>query len=148
VHAILKIGRASVKRLGVRKIFAFGSFGKAQSLPEFIQGTGFRFSMEGGAKPHFSLLIKNRQSKIQNRKSKIHLITLSARASTSGGILTIFDFGFQDHRITRSALAKILGGMVNPICLAVFKLITSSNFVGCSTGRSAGFVPFRIRSTK
>jgi hypothetical protein len=27
------------------------------------------------------------------------------------------------------------------------RLNTSSNFVGCSTGRSAGFLPFRILST-
>ena len=27
--------------------------------------------------------------------------------------------------------------MVKPICFAVFRLITNSNFVGCSTGRSA-----------
>jgi hypothetical protein len=30
---------------------------------------------------------------------------------------------------------------------AVFKLMTSSNFVGCSPGRSPGFVPLRILST-
>ena len=29
-------------------------------------------------------------------------------------------------------------GIVTPICFAVLRLITSSNFVGCSTGRSAG----------
>ena len=38
-------------------------------------------------------------------------------------------------------------GIVRPICLAVFKLITNSNFVGCCTGRSAGLAPFRILST-
>jgi hypothetical protein len=66
----------------------------------------------------------------------------------------LFDFGFAildfrllGHRITLSALAKTLGGIVNPICLAVLRLMTSSNFVGCSTGRSAGFAPFRILST-
>src|SRR5262245_62554804 len=58
-----------------------------------------------------------------------------------------FRFSILDHRITRSALAKTFGGTVNPICFAVFRLITSSNFVGCSTGRSAGFAPFRILST-
>src|SRR5687768_13612090 len=61
--------------------------------------------------------------------------------------LWISDFGLFAHRITRSALAKTLGGMVRPICFAVFRLMTSSNFVGCSTGRSAGFVPLRILST-
>jgi hypothetical protein len=32
--------------------------------------------------------------------------------------------------ITLSARASKLGGIVMPICLAVFKSITSSNFVG------------------
>src|SRR6266478_672890 len=51
------------------------------------------------------------------------------------------------HLITLSALVKTLGGIVRPICLAVFRLIISSNFFGCSTGRSAGLLPFRILST-
>src|SRR5262245_49937129 len=46
--------------------------------------------------------------------------------------LTILDFEFPDfrlfgHRITLSALAKTLEGIVNPICFAVFKLITNSS---------------------
>src|SRR5215472_12031991 len=51
------------------------------------------------------------------------------------------------YLITLSAHASTVGGIVRPICLAVFRLITSSNFVGCSTGRSAGLVPVRILST-
>jgi hypothetical protein len=39
-------------------------------------------------------------------------------------------------------------GIVTPICFAVLRLITSSNFVGCSTGKSAGLAPFKILSTK
>ncbi|MGB9019040.1 MAG: hypothetical protein WCC77_15525, partial [Pseudolabrys sp.] len=31
---------------------------------------------------------------------------------------------------------------------AVFKLITNSNLLDCSTGKSAGFAPLRIRTTK
>lgn len=61
---------------------------------------------------HYNLDAMSLEPKIQN-----YLITLSARASTSGGI-------------------------VRPICLAVFKLLISSNFVGYSTGNSAGRVPF------
>jgi len=60
---------------------------------------------------------------------------------------TCFLFWIIRHRITLSALAKTFGGIVIPICLAVFKLITSSNLVGCSTGRSAGLAPLRILST-
>jgi hypothetical protein len=36
------------------------------------------------------------------------------------------------YRITLSALASTLGGMVRPICFDVFELMTNSNFVGCS----------------
>jgi hypothetical protein len=34
------------------------------------------------------------------------------------------------------------------MALAVFRLMSSSNWVGCSTGRSARFAPLRILSTK
>src|SRR5262245_48499223 len=51
------------------------------------------------------------------------------------------------HRITSSARSRIDSGIVMPSALAVLRLTTSSNFVGCSTGRSPGFAPFRILST-
>src|SRR5262249_5012944 len=56
----------------------------------------------------------------------------------------------QIHRysITSSARASTDGGMVWPIALAVFRLMTSSNLVGCSTGKSAGLAPFKILSAK
>ena len=38
--------------------------------------------------------------------------------------------------------------MVRPSARAVFRLMTNSNFMGCSTGRSAGLAPLRILSTK
>jgi hypothetical protein len=37
------------------------------------------------------------------------------------------------YRITLSALAKTFGGIVNPICLAAFRLMMNSNFVACCT---------------
>src|SRR5262245_27850828 len=70
---------------------------------------------------HLHLLLGNLKSKIEN--PKCYLITLSARYSIDCGI-------------------------VRPICLAVLRFITNSNLVGCSTGKSAGLAPFRIRSTK
>ena len=51
------------------------------------------------------------------------------------------------HRITSSAWKRIVGGMVRPSTLAVLRLMTSANRMGCSTGRSAGFAPLRMRST-
>lgn len=38
--------------------------------------------------------------------------------------------------MTLSARASTLGGIVKPVCFAVFRLITSSNLLGCSTGRN------------
>src|SRR5580765_2701311 len=49
---------------------------------------------------------------------------------------------------TSSTRDKIDWGIVRPSALAVLRLITSSNFVGCSTGRSTGLAPLRILSTK
>src|ERR1700730_6133771 len=49
--------------------------------------------------------------------------------------------------ITSSARPSSDGGIVRPSALAVLRLITSSNFVGCSTGRSPGLAPLRILST-
>src|SRR6516164_412912 len=46
-----------------------------------------------------------------------------------------------DHSITSSARASSVGGTSRPSALAVVKLMTRSNLVGCSTGMSAGLVP-------
>ena len=51
------------------------------------------------------------------------------------------------YLITLSARARRFCGIVRPICFAACKLMTSSNFVGASMGKSAGFVPLRILST-
>jgi hypothetical protein len=52
------------------------------------------------------------------------------------------------HSTRSSARASSSGEMERPSALAVFRLMTSSTFVGNSTGRSAGLAPFRIRVTK
>ena len=49
------------------------------------------------------------------------------------------------HSITSSAVASSLSGTVRPSILAVWVLMTSSNFDACTTGRSAGFAPLRMR---
>src|SRR5262249_10261201 len=51
------------------------------------------------------------------------------------------------HSITSSARASSVGGTSRPSVLAVLRLITSSYLVGACTGRSAGFSPFKMRST-
>src|SRR5512144_1219914 len=49
------------------------------------------------------------------------------------------------HSITSSARASNVGGTSIPSALAVLRLMTNSNLVGCITGMSAGWMPFRIR---
>jgi hypothetical protein len=50
------------------------------------------------------------------------------------------------YSITSSARASTVGGMLRPSAFAVFRLTTSMYFDACSTGRSAGFAPFKILS--
>src|SRR5499427_4646041 len=52
------------------------------------------------------------------------------------------------HSITSSARASKIGETSKPKALAVLRLTTNSNLVPCSTGKSAGFAPLRILSTK
>ena len=49
------------------------------------------------------------------------------------------------HSITSSASASSVGGRSSPSALAVLRLITSSNLTACTTGRSDGFSPRRMR---
>src|SRR5262249_33024999 len=60
----------------------------------------------------------------------------------------------QSRRLDGSSLFDYLigpsssdGGMVRPRALAVLRLMTSSNLVGCWTGRSPAFAPLKILST-
>src|SRR5215831_13129474 len=56
-------------------------------------------------------------------------------------------FGWRTHSITSSASDSSVGGTSMPSTLAVCRLMTNSNLVGCMIGRSAGFSPLRTRPT-
>jgi hypothetical protein len=49
------------------------------------------------------------------------------------------------YSITSSARASTVVGTSRPSALAVLRLMTSSTFVTCCTGKSAGFSPLRTR---
>ncbi len=87
--------------------------------------------------------------------SAIHAIT---QHSLPGGLLGLTWAGLTPadrasfagafaHSITSSAVICMISGTVRPSAFAVLRLMTSSNLVGCMTGRSAGFSPLRIRPT-
>src|SRR5262249_29438062 len=50
------------------------------------------------------------------------------------------------HSITSSARASTVAGTSRPSARAVLRLITSSNLVDCTTGRSAGLAPLSTRA--
>lgn len=52
------------------------------------------------------------------------------------------------YRTTVSTRTRMVWGIVSPIALAVFSLTANSNWVGCSTGISAGLAPLAILSMK
>src|SRR5262249_45167294 len=83
-----------------------------------------------------TLLRRNRKTKSQDQSRCSQSCNFSAQW-----------FRLAPHLITRSVRANTLCGIGRPISFAVFKLITSSNFVGLSTGRSPGLAPLRILST-
>src|ERR1700758_4131954 len=57
------------------------------------------------------------------------------------------DSDLRHYSITSSARARSASGTFNPSFFAVLMLMTSSNLVGNWAGKSAGFVPRKIRST-
>ena len=71
---------------------------------------------------------------------------LDWHVGTPPGLLRVIS-GHHAYSITSSAVASNDCGRVRPSDFAVLRFTTSSNFVGACTGISAGFSPFRMRST-
>jgi hypothetical protein len=96
--------------------------------------------------PPCLLLVKMRRTRIEHMLSALPPIAILEGLN---GARKRHMHRSKQHRysITSSARASSDGGTSRPSALAVLRLITSSNLVGCSTGRSAGFVPFKILST-
>ena len=89
-----------------------------------------------------------------SRHARLQAAVGAANAALSGGALarqptsTLSWAGRRvSYSINSSARSSTDRGIVSPSAFAVWRLMTNSNFVGCSTGRSAGLAPFRIRST-
>src|SRR5262249_40581828 len=86
------------------------------------------------------------ESRIQKRKTN-HLQIITSDLQRTAGPYRCAKSGLT-HRsktgpysITSSASESRLSEILMPSAFAVFRLITSSNLVGCTTGSSAGFSP-------
>jgi hypothetical protein len=69
------------------------------------------------------------------------------QAATSACPLGAINGSHLVYSITSSARPSNEGGTVSPMALAVLRLMTSSNLIGCSIGKSAGFSPFKTFCT-
>ena len=86
------------------------------------------------------------------RRARRPLVLKSARRSGGGLLFRRVLRGYRIsetavHSTIRSARSSREGGTVMPSARAVFRLTTNSTVVACSTGSSAGFAPFTMRST-
>ena len=62
-------------------------------------------------------------------------------------LILVFALQTPPYLSTSSAWNRTTGAMVTPRAWAVFRLMTNSNFMVCSTGKSLGLAPFKILST-
>src|SRR5215468_1930963 len=101
----------------------------------FICGAGHR----GGCRRRWSLRRRDGggDDERQDGRAKCH-------RSHGASSLNKSDELAPPHSITSSASASSFAGISSPSVLAVLRLATSSNFVDCITGKSAGLSPLRI----
>ncbi len=101
-------------------------------------------------KDALTLLVKSRRS-ILNTMERVlecpRIMSTDLNGLTCKTPLVVGALGLAAQRITSSAWKRTVGGIVRPKAWAVLRLITSSNFIGCSTGKSAGLAPLRSLST-
>ena len=99
-----------------------------------------------------SATVESERERFHRRRSQIDPLRTvglprSRQSVAGGGRETGEQNGQVRYWITSSARSKRDCGIVKPSALAVVRLITNSNLVGCAIARSPGFAPRRILST-
>src|SRR6516165_1760160 len=112
-----------------RDVLAFDGAGFAEAFAERSDTAGIRRTVADESDDRNWLLLRARRERPCSRAAKQR------------------DEGAPLHSITSSARARSIGGIWTPSALAVVRLITRANVVGCSTGKSLGLAPRRILST-
>ncbi len=112
-----------------------------------IPGTKMAFAgikNENGDQQSLGVRLAIRQGREDQVSPEHHSRPMSALDRDAEPGRTLLDTRWR-YSITSSAVANSVGGIVRPSFLAAPRLTTSSNRVGSWTGKSAGFIPFRIR---
>src|ERR1700737_1510079 len=95
----------------------------------------------GSAWLHVSIPLTGvKQTVMLRRGNATYWTRTGSRVGIAGGE----DDCLISYSITSSASNCIELDTMRPSVLAAFRLMTSSNLVGCSTGKSAGLAPLRI----
>ena len=96
----------------------------------------------------------SRRSRASPRRRAPEIIEAAARIFAERGFHgTSMDALAQALGVQKGSLYSLIGSKQErlrerqAIALAVLRLMTSSNLVGCSMGRSPGLAPLRMRST-
>jgi len=128
-------------------VLADGSYADVTTLPN----DGFRPCIKKFRCNGQRLFLADRepwQLHLVDRPAKVRYLNWRDGAPDPNRSPTVPESGrSRAYSITLSALISSDCGMVMPSALAVLRLITSSNVVGCSTGSSPGFAPLKILST-
>ena len=118
-------------------------WGAANKNPRPLQYLIFR-----GSIPHprqsLCTLRNHRRQRSRNTRYQVDATPYLGRTSTGW---TAPACGWRTYSITSSARASTFGGIVMPSAFAVLRLKAIKYLDACSTGRSAGLVPFKILST-
>src|SRR5581483_2747033 len=163
---VTEIAQSAAQALVARPVERFGSRYQHGDLPDFLRRLRPRYGKRSPEKecrqpdknflPHRCRSARKNSCSAADFARNLELFNHPAAPGQTPPGRTGTENRFADrnrrssrppHRITLSARASTLGGIVRPICLAAFRFTTNSNFVGCSTGRSAGLAPLRILST-
>ena len=127
------------RSLVVRLATSFSPFLSAANRPLATVGGGVCVAVicvcrwsQLGQNRHFGDVTRILSRERQNRRTTI--LSFSAKSDAT-----------PIYSTTSSATARIFAGKSRPSAFAVLRLITSSSFVTRTTGRSAGFSPFRTR---
>src|SRR5262249_11985200 len=112
--------------------------GPTKRLEPLAEGPGVLLSFRIVCTPHPNSDLGHSAGLLRPRRQRPR----RRRAAEQGD-----DLATPHHSITSSARASRVAGTSSLSAFAVLRLIDSTYFTGVCTGRSAGFSPFRIRST-
>ena len=124
-----------------RQVAPLDKAGFAQALSEGCQHIGVACRHAATEEPDH-----RQRPLLRARRERPKIRRHGRRAAEEGDELAALHWCSR-HSMTSSARSRIEVGTSSPSALAVFMLSTVSYFTGACTGRSAGFSPFRMRST-